>query len=66
MKSLAFTIALVLAAPVAAKPVATPDVGVAPQYDTTHVYVPEGDFDRFVASFSATLAAPPASRARFR
>lgn len=29
--------------------------GVGPQYDTTHVYVAPGDFDRFVASFQATF-----------
>jgi len=33
----------------------TPDVAVGPQYDTTHVYVAPGDFDRFVASFIATF-----------
>jgi len=32
---------------------ASPAVG--PQYDTTHVYVAPGDFDRFVASFIATF-----------
>lgn len=66
MKSLAFTIALVLATPAAAKPVATPDVGVAPQYDTTHVYVPEGDFDRFVASFSATFGGTTSKQGTFQ
>src|SRR5579871_3331095 len=30
-------------------------VAVAPQYDTTHVYVAPEDFDRFVASLTATL-----------
>jgi predicted enzyme related to lactoylglutathione lyase len=30
-------------------------VAVAPQYDTTHVYVPPEDFDRFVASLIATF-----------
>ena len=33
----------------------TPTVAVAPQYDTTHVYVAPGDFDRFVASLIATF-----------
>src|SRR5258705_13297233 len=33
----------------------TPNPGVAPQYDTTHVYVSPEDFDRFVASFLATF-----------
>jgi hypothetical protein len=31
------------------------DVGVGPQYDTTHVYVPVADFDRFVASVLQTF-----------
>ena len=30
-------------------------VAVAPQYDTTHVYVAPEDVDRFVASFTATF-----------
>src|SRR6201993_3674334 len=33
----------------------TPNVAVAPQYDTTHVYVAPEDFDRFVASLVATF-----------
>jgi predicted enzyme related to lactoylglutathione lyase len=33
----------------------TPNPGVAPQYDTTHVYVSPADFDRFVASLLATF-----------
>jgi len=33
----------------------TPNPGVAPQYDTTHVYVSPEDFDRFVASLVATF-----------
>jgi predicted enzyme related to lactoylglutathione lyase len=32
-----------------------PDIAVAPQYDTTHVYVAPEDFDRFVASLLATF-----------
>jgi predicted enzyme related to lactoylglutathione lyase len=35
--------------------VTTPNVGVAPQYDTAHVYVAPEDFDRFVASLQATF-----------
>jgi len=34
---------------------AAPAVAVGPQYDTTHVYVPPEEFDRFVASFVATF-----------
>ena len=33
----------------------TTNVAVAPQYDTTHVYVAPQDFDRFVASLIATF-----------
>src|SRR5258705_4215948 len=33
----------------------TPNPEVAPQYDTTHVYVSPEDFDRFVASLVATF-----------
>src|ERR1700682_3670142 len=33
----------------------TVSVAVAPQYDTTHVYVAPDDFDRFVASLIATF-----------
>lgn len=36
-------------------PDATHEVAIAPQYDTTHVYVAPGDFDRFVASLVATF-----------
>lgn len=46
----------------------TPAVAVGPQYDSTHVYVALEDFDRFVASFIATLGgtARCASRRRRR
>jgi len=33
----------------------TPDVAVAPQYDTTHVYVAQADMAAFAASFIATF-----------
>ncbi|WP_241094067.1 VOC family protein [Xanthomonas bonasiae] len=39
----------------AVRSAATPPVAVAPQYDTTHVYVAPADVDRFVASFLATF-----------
>ncbi|MEI9986011.1 MAG: glyoxalase [Aliidongia sp.] len=41
------------APPVRADPAAS--VAVAPQYDTTHVYVTPADFDKFVASLTATF-----------
>jgi predicted enzyme related to lactoylglutathione lyase len=34
---------------------ATPNLALGPQYDTTHVYVAPGDFDRFVSSLIATF-----------
>jgi hypothetical protein len=33
----------------------TVSVAVGPQYDTTHIYVPSADFDRFVASILQTF-----------
>jgi predicted enzyme related to lactoylglutathione lyase len=50
-------LALALAAtcPTQARPVADAPVAVAPQYDTTHVYVAPEDVDRFVQSLVATF-----------
>ncbi len=42
---------------------ATPNVAVAPQYGTTHVYVPREDFDRCVASLLATFGGTTAKAA---
>ena len=44
-----FSIAVAVATP------ADSNVGVGPQYDTTHVYVQPEDFDKFVASLLATF-----------
>jgi predicted enzyme related to lactoylglutathione lyase len=41
--------------PVVRASASTPNLGVAPQYDTTHVYVLPEDFDRFVTSLLATF-----------
>src|SRR5690242_436679 len=38
-----------------ARPAETKGIAVAPQYDTTHVYVAPEEFDRFVASLTATF-----------
>jgi hypothetical protein len=46
---------LAVAASAHAAPPPTPAVAVSPQYDTTHVYVAPEDFDRFVASLTATF-----------
>ena len=43
------------ATPVVHASTSTPNPGVAPQFDTTHVYVLPENFDRFVASFLATF-----------
>ncbi|GAC1627155.1 MAG: glyoxalase/bleomycin resistance/dioxygenase family protein [Nevskia sp.] len=37
-------------------------IGVASQYDTTHVYVAPADFDAFVNSFVATFGGQPSKR----
>ncbi|WBU31940.1 glyoxalase [Rhodopseudomonas palustris] len=54
---LLLAIAAALSSPVAAKEArrASPSVAVAPQYDTTHVYVAPDDVDRFATSFLATF-----------
>ena len=41
------------------------NIAVAPQYDTTHVYVAPGDFDRFVASLIATFGGTAAKQGVF-
>src|SRR5258707_5197751 len=41
--------------PVVHASTSTPNPGVAPEYDTAHVYVSPEDFDRFVASLLATF-----------
>lgn len=53
----AFFIAISLAGADAQSP------SVGPQYDTTHVYVAEADFDRFVDSFVATFGGTPSKKA---
>lgn len=58
--------ALVLPAAPMAKPVATPDYAVGPQYDTTHVYVPEDQFDTFVTSFVATFGGTTSKQGQFQ
>jgi hypothetical protein len=45
---------------------ATSDYAVGPQYDTTHVYVAPGDFDRFVASLIATFGGTATTKGAFQ
>ena len=46
--------------------VATADYAVGPQYDTTHVYVAPEDFDRFVASLTATFGGAATKKGAFQ
>lgn len=46
-------------------PAAT-DYSVGPQYDTTHVYVAPEDFDRFVASLTATFGGTSTKKGAFQ
>jgi predicted enzyme related to lactoylglutathione lyase len=57
MRTLTFSILLTAALFVAGtgSRAATPEVAGGPQYNTTHVYVAPGDFDRFVTSLVATF-----------
>lgn len=51
------------AAPALAKDSKGASVGVAPQYDTTHVYLDSADhYDAFVNSFTATFGGKPSPR----
>jgi hypothetical protein len=61
---LLLAIAAALSSPAAAKQTRNTNqsVAVAPQYDTTHVYVAPEDVDKFVASFLATFGARAPSR----
>lgn len=43
----------------------TPAIAVAPQYDTTHVYVAPEDFDKFVASLVTTFGGKTAKQGVF-
>ena len=64
---LAFAAAVAAITPVSAKDATKSKeagVAVAPQYDTTHVYVAPDDVDKFAASFLATFGGK--STRRFR
>ena len=50
------------ASDVKAKPAGHAAIAVGPQYDTTHVYVAEGDLDAFVNSFVATFGGSSSKR----
>lgn len=58
--------ALMLAAPLPARDAATPDFSVGPQYDTTHVYVPQEQYDTFMQSFVATFGGKLSPQGQFQ
>lgn len=65
--SLALAAALLtVSAPLAAKPVPMADYAVGPQYDTTHVYVPQEQFDAFVTAFQATFGGTTSKQGEFQ
>lgn len=53
-------------APAKAPAAPSADYSVGPQYDTTHVYVAPEDFDRFVASFTATFGGTTSKQGVFQ
>jgi hypothetical protein len=57
----------IVSAPVAsARDAATPDYSVGPQYDTTHVYVPQEQYDAFMQSFVATFGGKLSPQGQFQ
>ncbi|KQM13411.1 hypothetical protein [Novosphingobium sp. Leaf2] len=44
----------------------TPDYSVGPQYDTTHVYVPQQQYDAFMQSFVATFGGKLSPQGQFQ
>ena len=61
----ALSVVLTVAVTVPMLALAAPDVAVAPQYDTTHVYVQNADLDAFVNSFVGTFGGKATPRAVF-
>jgi hypothetical protein len=68
-----FATAVIAASPIAvpaaiAKPAAAAaaDYAVGAQYDTTHVYVPQDQFDTFVSSFVATFGGTTSKQGEFQ
>jgi len=69
MKRLKILLAILLVAagtPAPAKPPASADYAVGPQYDTTHVYVAPADFDPLVASLIATFGGTTSKQGVFQ
>jgi hypothetical protein len=59
-------VSIALAPARAASSSTAPPVAVGPQYDTTHVYVAAGDFDRFVDSVIATFGGTKSQQGVFQ
>jgi hypothetical protein len=54
------------AQPALAQQATTSNFAVGPQYDTTHVYVPQEQYDAFMASFVATFGGKLSSQGQFQ
>ena len=66
MKRFTFLIAAAVLASAPAYAAETADYAVGPQYDTTHVYVPQEQFDTFVSSFVATFGGTTSKQGEFQ
>jgi hypothetical protein len=66
MKRFAFLIAAAVLTATPAFAAETTDYSVGAQYDTTHVYVPQEQFDTFVASFVATFGGTTSKQGEFQ
>lgn len=66
--ALLFATAVMAASPIVTPAFAAPtaDYSVGAQYDTTHVYVPQDQFDTFVASFVATFGGTTSKQGEFQ
>lgn len=59
-------LASVTVTPAVAQDATTPDYAVGPQYDTTHVYVPQEQYDAFMQSFVATFGGKLSAQGQFQ
>jgi hypothetical protein len=66
MKRFTFLIAAAVLMSAPAYAAETTDYAVGPQYDTTHVYVPQDQFDAFVTSFTATFGGTTSKQGQFQ
>ena len=66
MKKTMFLAAVVLLGTTPVTAQKTPDFAVGPQYDTTHVYVPQDQYDAFMHSFVATFGGSLSKQGEFQ